>query len=455
MERLNLDKVKILAAAATLAMFAGSASAHVKLSGQINRMVSFTGDGHQDNTLFLDNDFSPSQLGVEAHYALDKCTVVGGMLDLTVSPNNSRLTSQVRNADMLYNMVWVRDADIWVSYGQLGRLSLGYGDAASYGITRLSFAGTGETVSSAQVGNLAGGMIFHPNNGAAQALPAVPGNLPGFPPTVNLAFNSLDGVGSIFDETDLFRQKNRVRWDSCDWCGFMVSVSYGADAPFYAEGVGQNIDNNVRNTRNFTDVALRYNNTFCNDFMLEAGIAWARWNQGLYNAGQTVAAWADTGAQGGGGDTWINSGTATRGDRLWAGSVAVEHKCTGLNAAFSYGNLRKMVPQFNNAKSWFVQVGKHNCWCAHGQTDLVVDFFQGKDTLVNQDKSNSWGVGVVQHLDKANSQLYATYRYYKYKLPSQATLTANGQGSVFGTATGFDAINVVSLGILFKFGAML
>lgn len=449
MERLNLDKVKIFAAAATLAMFAGSAGAHVKLWGQVNRMVSFTGDGHQNNVLFLDNDFSPSQLGLSANYMIDKCSAVGGLIDLTTSPNNSRLTSQVRNADQYYNMVTVRRADLWLTYGQLGRFSLGYGDAASYGITRLSFAGTGETVSSAQVSNLAGGMIFHPST---SALPAVQAAIPGGNPNVNTVFNSLDGVGSIFDVTDLYRSKNRVRWDSCEWCGFMVSVSYGSVQPFYQPGVAQVTTNNLRTERSYFDAAARYEGNFC-DFDFEAGVAYAHFQQDYYNQGQTTGI-VPNGAAGSGGDTWINTGAASRHGQLWAGSIAVEHKCTGLNAAVSYGNYRKLVAAYDNAKSWFVQVGKHNCFCSYGQTDIVVDYTQGKDMAVNNDKATSWGVGIVQNVDKANTQFYATYRYYKYKLPTLATLTANGQQNVFA-ATSYDAINVVALGVLFKFGAML
>jgi hypothetical protein len=434
-------------------MFAGSAGANVKVWGQLNRMVSFTGDGHQNNALFLDNDFAPSQLGLTANYMIDKCSAVGGIVDLTTSPNNSRLTSQVRNADQYYNMVTVRRADLWLTYGQLGRLSLGYGDAASYGITRLSFAGTGETVSSAQVSNLAGGMIFHPSNGAASGLPAVQAPLPGGNPTVSTVFNSLDGVGSIFDETDLYRSKNRVRWDSCEWCGFMVSVSYGNVQPYYQPGVGRVTSNNLRTTRNYTDVAARYEGSFC-DFDFEIGAAWARFQRDYYNAGQTALVQVANGAAGPGGDTWTGTGVTTRHSTLWAGSVAVEHKCTGLNAAAAYGNYHKMVPSFSNASTWFVQIGKHNCFCSYGQTDIAVDFTQGKNMAVNSDKGNSWGVGIVQNVDKANSQFYATYRYYKYKLPSVATLTSNGQAGVFA-ANAYDAINVVSLGVLFKFGAML
>lgn len=461
MDRLNLDKVKILAAAATLAMFAGGASAGaVDLHGQLNRMVSFTNDGHQSNALFLDNDFSPSMFGMSANYAVDKCTAMGGVLDITTSPNNSRLVSQIRNADIGYHFATVRRADVWVSYGKLGRVSLGYGDAASYGITRMSYSNTGETVSSAQVSNLAGGMMFHAKNGNATGLPAngaadAVGNFPGTAPTIAQAFNSLDGIGSIFDNTDLYRQKNRVRWDSCEWCGFMASVSHGSVQPYYLAG-RENTDlaitpwGHQSTTRSFTDAALRYEGNWC-DFMFSGAVAWAQISHDWYNNYQNLN------GTDGHFDVWTRTATADRRMRLWAGSVAAEHKCTGINVAASYGNLRKMASSLNNAKTWFVQVGKHNCWMPYGQTDLVVDYSYGKDTLINKDKSKSFGVGVVQHVDKANSQVYATYRYHKYDLPGAATLLAQGNTNTFGnaTVTEFDTINVISVGVLFKFGAML
>ncbi len=457
-----------MAAAATLAMFAGSASAGVDVHGQLNRMVSFTNDGHQSNALFLDNDFSPSMFGMSANYAVDKCTAMGGVLDITTSPNNSRLISQIRNADIGYNFAYVRRADVWVSYGKLGRLSVGYGDAASYGITRMSYSNTGETVSSAQISNLAGGMLFHPKNGNVSGLPAngadgtVDGGMPGNLPTIAQAFNSLDGIGSIFDNTDLYRQKNRVRWDSCEWCGFMLSVSHGSVQPYYLAGRnGQDQDmtpfRHWSTTRTFTDAALRYEGNWC-DFMFSGAVAWAQISHDWYNGFQSEAIARPAGADvPNNTDVWTNSATADRRLRLWAGSVAAEHKCTGINVAASYGNLRKMASSLNNTKTWFVQVGKHNCWMPYGQTDLVVDYTYGKDTLINQDKSKSFGVGVVQHVDKANSQVYATYRYHKYDLPGAATLVAQGNTNTFGnnTVTEFDTINVISVGVLFKFGAML
>ena len=80
-----------------------------------------------------------------------------------------------------------------------------------------------------------------------------------------------------------------------------------------------------------------------------------------------------------------------------------------------------------------------------GKTNVVLDYFQGSDTLANNDKSKSYAIGVVQDFDKINSSMYATVRGYKY---SHGVTRA-------GVATNFNNIWAGSVGFIVKFGAML
>lgn len=422
MERLNLDKFKILAAAATLAMFAGTACAEVELFAQANRALSHTDDGFQQSTLFVDNAFSPSTLGVKSMAHLNKCVSFGGIAEVQLNANNSRMVNQVNNNETDSDFVQVRRLDTYISAGMWGKLSLGYGDAASYGITRMSYARTGDTVSASTVGDLAGGMLFHPS---ASTVATTYAN-----PSVNMTFNPIDGVGSFDSLTGRYDQKARIRWDSDKWNGLGLAVSFGnvQEVDLFVSGVNAI----TTTTRSYVDVALRYEGNF-DDFMLSAGIAYAEFSKDgiITNANGTTAP--------------TTTAALARSNRLWAGSIAAEHKCTGINLAFSYGNKRQIVPASNNQKAWFIQLGKHFDFTHYGKTNIALDYFQGKNALVNNDKSKSYAIGVTQDMDKVNSSVYATVRSYKY---------TNGVNRA-GTVTAFNSMWVGSVGFLVKFGAML
>ncbi len=424
MERSNLDRFKILAAAATLAMFAGTACAETELYGWVNRAIMHTDDAFQQSTLFVDNAFNPSVLGAKGHMHLNKCVVFGGVLEGQFQPNNSRMVSQLDNTDIATNMVLVKRADTWVDGGVWGKLSLGYGDAASYGIMLMSYAKTGDTVSSAMVQNMAGGMIFHPSTGAASLVRTTTDN-----PSVNAVFNTPNGVGSVDSLTGRFAQKNRVRWDSDKWNGLALGVSFGSVQEMDTL-LASPFDFTTR-TRQYTDIALRYEGNF-SDFMLSAGIAWAKYTRDGDVTPEDLN--AITGTSG-----------SLRGVQLWSGSIAAEHKCTGINLAVAYGSKRKIYSSLNNNKVWFVQLGKHFDWTSYGKTNVVLDYWGGKNALNNTDKSKSWGLGVSQDLDKANTSVYASVRGYKY---------SNGVNLAYAP-TPYNSIWALNAGFLFKFGAML
>jgi hypothetical protein len=421
MERLNLDRFKILAAAATLAMFAGTACAETELYGWVNRAIMHTDDGFEQSTLFVDNAFNQSTLGVKSMGHLNKCVMFGGVLEAYFNVNNSRSVGQLANVNLETNTVLVRTADTWVDLGVWGKLTLGYGYASSYKIMQMSYSGAGDTVSSAEVANLAGGMHFHPSTGAASLVRTTILN-----PSVNEAFNVPDGVGSIDSITGRYASKNRIRYDSDKWCGLGLSASFGSVQP--RDVLEFDYDLFSVSSRQYVDVALRYEGNFC-DFLLSGGVAWAKYTRdGMItdDSGVTVAA-------------------ANRGVRLWAGSVAAEHKCTGLNVAVAYGNQRKIFESLNNQKVWFFQVGDRLCLTHYGKTNVVLDYYWGRNALVNNDRAQSYAVGVVQDFDKVNTSLYATVRAYKL----------SDSVNELGDPTSFDRIWVASAGILFKFGAML
>jgi hypothetical protein len=315
MERLNLERFKMLAAAATLAMFAGTAIAETELYGWVNEAIMHTDDGFEGSTLFVSNAYNLNTLGVKSSGHLNKCVMFGGQLEGLFDVNNSRMVGQLDNTDLESNNVVVKTADTWVDGGCWGKLSLGYGYAASYKIMDMSYAGVADTVASVQVQNTAGGMRLHSSSSNVRATAT--------DPTINAYFNAPDGVGSIDSYTTRYAAKNRIRYDSDKWCGLGFSASFGSVQPI--DRVETVFDAGARNSRQFVDAALRYEGNFC-DFLLSAGIAWAKYTRdGLRTEDRTDLA------------------VATRDTRIWSGSIAGEHKCTGLNVAVAYGNQRHII----------------------------------------------------------------------------------------------------------------
>lgn len=423
MERLNLNKVKIMAAAATLAMFAGTACAHVELYAEVNKVYEQVWGNTQDTGVFSDNNYSPSKVGVMSSAHLNKCVTFGGVVELELIPNNTRLVAQYLEEDLLNHIVYARKVDAWVSAGMWGKLSLGLGYAASWGITDMSFSGTNTTSLGSNVANNAGGMQFA-IQGQNTIVP-IPGTTR-INPNVNVVFRALNGVGDVDTLNDVLNTKDRVRYDTADWMGFRASVSYGNTThrfidleSEFAETVGF-----PYTRRNFFDVALRYNGCW-DDFALAGGVA-----GGWYNRDGVVREVPYAGSV---------SGGALQRPEFWSGSIAAEHRPTGFNAAAAAGWYERTVQQINNYNFWYVQLGKKFCFTNYGKTNLAVDYFQSRNAIINGDRGNSWSVGVTQDLNKIHSAVYAAVRGYTYTHVKPT----------------YEALTVMTLGVQFKFGAML
>lgn len=417
MERLNLDKVKIMAAAATLAMFAGTACAHLEVYGQVNKAYLQTWADRMDTGVFVDNNYSPSKLGAMGSAHLNKCVTFGGVTELEFLPNNTRLVSQRITETVNNHVVLVRKVDAWVSGGVWGKLSLGLGEAASWGITDLSYAGTHETSLGSSVANMAGGMIFNVKG----ADPVLTG------PRIRRVFQALNGVGDIDDVTGVLSTKDRVRYDTSTWAGFMASVSYGNVTHSFVNdplgGSDFDLDGNDLTRRSFFDAALRYHDCW-GDFKVAAGVA------GVWYTRDGQTSYSNP----------TQTGTVKgHGERAWSASIAVEHRPTGINAAVAGGEKDKILENLDNYKFWYVQLGDQFCWTSYGKTSVAIDYFQGKDAIYNGDKGKSWGLGVTQDYNKINTSLYAAVRGYKYT----------------GAPANYDKITAAMVGVLFKFGAML
>ncbi len=96
-------------------------------------------------------------------------------------------------------------------------------------------------------------------------------------------------------------------------------------------------------------------------------------------------------------------------EELLLGSAAVLHKSTGLSLAMAGGR-----QQEGDASYLFVKGGLQRDWFDFGRTYLSVDYYDGDDFQTSGSSSSSVGLSLVQKIDAANLELYASYRTYEF-----------------------------------------
>jgi hypothetical protein len=191
---------------------------------------------------------------------------------------------------------------------------------------------------------------------------------------INAAYSNMDGLG----------REERIRYDSPSFNGFVGSTSYIAD------GGG--------------DFAVRYTAQM-DAFKLAAAAAYAN---------------------PGGSSDFID-------DQL-AGSVSVLHD-SGFNGTFAMGTRDQKGAGVNDAGFFYAKFGYQGRWCPMGVTSLSADFGRFSDFDVNGDDADTFGLQMVQDLQKWGSEAYLGYRFHK--------LDRNGAD--------YDNINAVMTGMRVKF----
>ncbi|MBL8576152.1 MAG: hypothetical protein JNK47_02915 [Mesorhizobium sp.] len=175
-----------------------------------------------------------------------------------------------------------------------------------------------------------------------------------FGPAIRSAFNNYDGLG----------RNVRIRYDTPKMAGFVASASYGENV------LG---DNDTA----LADIALRYDNTF-DAFKVSGAIAYA----------------------------WQENDVV-----IVDGSASILHEPSGLNFTFAAGS------QDNGAKVGQYVYGKLGLlrdYIELGPTALTLDYYHGEDIAAAGSTSRSIGIAGVQTIKEYNTDLYLTYRRYRY-----------------------------------------
>jgi len=135
-----------------------------KMSGQVNRAVTFMDDGNQSDVRSTDNGASNTRFRMRGSEDMGNGMKVGAYWELGI---NSSPSSKARpDADNDFdNGVSIRQANLWFS-GNWGKLTMGHTSEASDGTTGADLSGTNLTHSGAGATDNTAGILFQGKNGA-------------------------------------------------------------------------------------------------------------------------------------------------------------------------------------------------------------------------------------------------------------------------------------------------
>lgn len=200
-----------------------------------------------------------------------------------------------------------------------------------------------------------------------------------------LSGGTLSGVavGNAFSAFDGSR-RFRARYDTPNFSGFSLGVSAGTEV--LARGVNGE----------FYDIGLTYDKDY----------------GGVKLAGRLGYSFRD--------------GV----EELLLGSTSVLHEPTGLSLTVAAGQ-----EQIGDAEYVYIKGGFQKDFFAFGRTSFSADYYEGDDFAFSGSDSSSVGIAVVQKIDNANLELYASYRTFELD----------------GDAQSFDDLDVIFFGARYKF----
>jgi hypothetical protein len=179
----------------------------------------------------------------------------------------------------------------------------------------------------------------------------------------NLTGVSVGAVNAVLNGARRFR----VRYDTPVMQGVMVSASYGVNILSTAD------------ENDYYDIALRWTGDL-GDVAVRSGIGYQ----------------------------WIDNPDGSNVRRI-AGSVSALHNPTGLNLAFSAGEV------IDGESYVWTRAGWRTDLIAAGTTSVSVDYYRGRDFLSDGARTGHYGVYAVQTFDAASIDVYAGWRRFSYE----------------------------------------
>jgi predicted porin len=366
----------------------GNRKVSLQIYGQISEMAMFWDDGKEQNTYIAESSIAKNIIGFQgtakinsdwfAAFKLEYQARSSASKDLNQLPSgdNGGITSSAYNTQSLS----LRHAYWQLGSATFGSISVGQTSTATSGIVNIDLGGVG-VVSVADINNANGSFRLRNKNG-----------------TLTGEGLASDGVGIVAlnwsnlvhggqDDWDTSR-RNIVRYASPTWGGFSVTAAWGED--------------------DFWDAALRYAGEF-GGFRVAAGIGYREDRDFALPSGVCTSDDCDRRATG------------------WLGSGSVMHVASGLFVTggggkrnnFNIGAIGSSDNRDVDSDFWQLTGGISKNFFGPGNTVVYGEYAQHNDGLrpqfteVTASEVTFWGFGVIQNIDAAALELFASYKHYE------------------------------------------
>jgi hypothetical protein len=328
--------------------------------GQINKGILQYDDGIDTRSYTLiDNDNSNTRVGLKYTQSFG-AWAFENVNEFSYAPystgNMNILQDSPTSEDYEFTNANIRKIDFTLANDAYGKFWLGQGSMATDGILEIDLSGT-DVIAYSGVADSAGAQIIRFSD------PALADDFSG--PQIFDVFLNLDGD-----------RRARVRYDTPEFANFTGAVAFGRNL--------LSDDSEVRD-QNIFDASLFYDNSY-GDIEVQAGLG--------YN--------------------WQDSDTS-----VWGGSASALHSPTGVNFTLAAGKQNGAGDQ--DGTFWYSKLGLlRDFFSTVGDTAMSIDYYSGDDFNLDDSigldssSSKSWGLALVQNIDRANTQLWLTYRGYDY-----------------------------------------
>lgn len=350
----------------------GNRKVSLTIAGQVNHAVLFWDDRHERNAYVVGNKNDQSNFSLTGDAEIAKGLKAGYAITIRLKDNLSDEVSQTSDDGtsgfVIWESYWFLESERYgkLSLGQVSRVS---DTAPENDLSETNVAGY------AGVQDMGGGFSLRFKSGALSSI------------TLGDVYNHFNGDTA-----------NVVRYDTPAIAGFVLSASYGED--------------------DIWDVGAKYEGSF-NSIKLAASIAYTHSTDenGLDGSGDSP-------------------------NKTLVGSIAILHEPSGLNALVAAGNRSFDEPvddqnsgtfrtprdaRYIYAKlGWLAKLTSLGPTAFYGEYGRFRDYITATsdfdvvdaggvpgDRIVGN-TAQVWGLGVVQHIEAAEMQIYLGYRHHSF-----------------------------------------
>jgi Gram-negative porin len=352
-----------------------SNGATLRFYGQINKGILQYDDGQETESYgLIDNDNSGTRAGLSYEQQFGDGWTFENVNEFQYAPYSTGTINIVNQtpsgSDWDFTNANIRKIDFTFANERYGKFWVGQGSMATDGIQEIDFSGT-DVIAYSSVADSAGAQLLRQGDGLLSDI----------------------AIGDVFTNYDGPRRV-RLRYDTPSFYNLTFAAAYGRDLLS---------DDQVVREQNTFDASVSYEDSF-GEVDVGAGVGYF---------------WQEDDAD------------------SWGGSVSAIHNPTGVNGAFAFGTNSTEDENSGDGSFWYGKLGLLRDFVAWGPTAMSVDYYSGDDFFIDQQagitgsSSDSWGLALVQTIERANTELWLTWRSYEY----DDTLASYEDGTaIFGGA---------------------